>query len=155
MSPVNGADFCDRGQLFSGRLANRLGSRFGTNTELLRGVNWPYLYAAVFDEFSPREGCRNNALPRWFFVISVESVEVNKTLPHLLTGLLAQSCAIEDLDVTHIQLYLAKGNAMNAYLYVEWLTVVSFFPFFKLLDQTELCKKLCTNLCQVSTKVKS
>ena len=63
-SPVNGADFCGRGQVISGRLANRLGSRFGTNTELLRGVNWPYVYVAVFDEFSLREGCRNNALPR-------------------------------------------------------------------------------------------
>ena len=48
------------GRVISGRLANRLGSPFGTSG----GVNWPYVYAAVFDEFSLREGYRNNALPR-------------------------------------------------------------------------------------------
>ena len=63
--PSMGPTFAGRGQvILLGRLANRLGSRFGTNTELLRGVNWPYVYAAVFDEFSLREGYRNNALPR-------------------------------------------------------------------------------------------
>ena len=65
-SPVNGADLCGGrgegggGRVISGRLANRLGSPFGTSG----GVNWPYVYAAVFDEFSLREGYRNNALPR-------------------------------------------------------------------------------------------
>ena len=40
-SPFKGADYCGeklgRGRVISGRLANRFGSRFGTNTKLLRG----------------------------------------------------------------------------------------------------------------------
>ena len=44
-SPFKGADYCGeklgRGRVISGRLANRFGSRFGTNTKLLRGVIGP------------------------------------------------------------------------------------------------------------------
>ena len=44
-SPFKGADYCGeklgRGRVISGRLANRFGSRFGRNTELLRGVIGP------------------------------------------------------------------------------------------------------------------
>ena len=41
-SPFNGPFFfAERGLVISGRLANRLGSRFGTYTKLLRGVTGP------------------------------------------------------------------------------------------------------------------
>ena len=52
-------------------LANRLGSRFGTNTKLFCGVFGPisapnYYLNTVFDgEISLRGSCRNNALPRF------------------------------------------------------------------------------------------
>ena len=42
-SPFNAPICAGRGRVISGRLANRLESRFGTNTKLLRGVNWPYI----------------------------------------------------------------------------------------------------------------
>ena len=41
IAPVMGPFFAGKGWVISGRLANRLGSRFGTNTELLRGVIGP------------------------------------------------------------------------------------------------------------------
>ena len=41
--PAMGPIFAGRGRVISSRLANRLGSRFGTNATLLRGVNWPYI----------------------------------------------------------------------------------------------------------------
>ena len=41
--PSMGPICAGRGRVISGRLANRLESRFGTNTKLLRGVNWPYI----------------------------------------------------------------------------------------------------------------
>ena len=37
MGPI----FAERGRVISGHLANRFGSRFGTNTKLLRGVIKP------------------------------------------------------------------------------------------------------------------
>ena len=58
-------------RLISGRLANRLGSRFGTNTKLFCGVIGPisapnYYLNTVFDGvISLRGSCRNNALPRF------------------------------------------------------------------------------------------
>ena len=39
--PSNEADFCRSGRVILSRLANRFGSRFGTNTKLLRGVFSP------------------------------------------------------------------------------------------------------------------
>ena len=39
--PSMGPDFAGRGRIISGRLANILGSPFGTNTKLLRGVIGP------------------------------------------------------------------------------------------------------------------
>ena len=41
--PSMGPICAGRGRVISGRLANRLESRFGTNAKLLRGVNWPYI----------------------------------------------------------------------------------------------------------------
>ena len=41
--PSMGPICAGRGRVISGRLANRLESRFRTNTKLLRGVNWPYI----------------------------------------------------------------------------------------------------------------
>ena len=68
-----GPIFAGRGRLISGRLANRLGSRFGTNTKLFCGVIGPiflatpnYYLNTVFDGvISLRGSCRNNALPRF------------------------------------------------------------------------------------------
>ena len=59
-----------RGRVISGRRANTFGSRFGTNTKLLRGVFGPistpndYLSTVFDDVVSLCGSCRNNALPR-------------------------------------------------------------------------------------------
>ena len=68
--PFNGANFCGEGQVISGRMANRLGSRFRTNTKLLRGVIGPistpndYLYTEVDEVVGLRGSSRGKALPR-------------------------------------------------------------------------------------------
>ena len=68
--PSIGLIFAGRGQVISGCLATRLGSRLGTNTKLLRGIVGPvstpndYLNT-VFDEVvSLRRSFRYYALPR-------------------------------------------------------------------------------------------
>ena len=66
-----GPIFAWRGRVISGRLANRLGSRFGTNTKLFCGVIGPisapnyYLNTVLDGVISLRGSCRNNALPRF------------------------------------------------------------------------------------------
>ena len=68
--PSIGPIFAERGRVISGRLVNRFGSRFGTNTELLRGVVHPISTPndyrnTVFDDVISLSGSyRNNALPR-------------------------------------------------------------------------------------------
>ena len=68
--PSIGPIFAARGRVISGSLANRFGSRFGTNTELLRGVVHPictpndYRNTVFDDVISLSESYRNSALPR-------------------------------------------------------------------------------------------
>ena len=65
-----GLIFAGRGRVISGRLANRFGSLFATNTKLLLGVIGPvsapneYLNTVFDDVVSLCGSCRNNALPR-------------------------------------------------------------------------------------------
>ena len=62
--------FAGRGRVISVRRANTFGSRFGTNTKLLRGVFGPtsmpndYLNTVFDDVVSLCGSCRDNALPR-------------------------------------------------------------------------------------------
>ena len=68
--PSMGPIFAGRGRVISGRRANTFGSRFGTNTKLLRGVFGPtsipndYLNTVFDDVVSLCGSCRNNALQR-------------------------------------------------------------------------------------------
>ena len=61
MGPI----FAGRGRVISGLLADRFGSRFGTNTNLLRGVIGPistrndYLNTVIGNAVSLRGSCRN------------------------------------------------------------------------------------------------
>ena len=71
ISPSMGPIFAGRGRVISSRRANKaFGSRFGTNTKLLRGVFGPismpndYLNTVFDDVVSLCGSCRNNALPR-------------------------------------------------------------------------------------------
>ena len=65
-----GPTFTGRGRVTSVRLASRFGTRFETNTKLLRGVIRPistpndYLNTVFDDVVSLCRSCRNNALPR-------------------------------------------------------------------------------------------
>ena len=67
--PSMGPHFTGRGWVISGRLANRFGSRFWTNTKLLLGVIGPistpndYLNTVFYDVVSLCGRVRNNALP--------------------------------------------------------------------------------------------
>ena len=89
--PSIGPIFAETEQVISGRLANRFGSRFGTNTELLRGVVHPISTPndyrnTVFDDVISLSGSyRNNALqrsPRESFSLLQLSPCIEKVFPH-------------------------------------------------------------------------
>ena len=64
LTPSVGPISAGRGRIISGHLAYRFGSRFGTNTKLLRGVIGPMYLNTVFHEVISLCGsCRNNDLP--------------------------------------------------------------------------------------------
>ena len=79
--PSNGAAFVGRGRVISGRLANRFGNLFATNTKLLRGVIGPesapneYLNTVFDDVVSLCGSCRNNTLP--VFTASIYSTKID------------------------------------------------------------------------------
>ena len=68
--PLQGPNFAGRGQVISGRLANRFGSQFGTNTKLLLVVIGPismpndYLNTVFHDAVSLCGRGRNNVHPQ-------------------------------------------------------------------------------------------